>query len=95
MTAEEAKNKASTAIGTCIKAPYVAIINKAIDDAASKGKYSLFHPLSLCKGLPYPEEHIRAAIWNDFISRGFLVLHKPDPDPGNIVSGPYTEIRWD
>ena len=76
-------------------APIIEGVFEKIRAACAKGQFSIVNPLSNIKGVIYPSEAERKAVYSYFTSRGYKIKDHDDPDPGNPISGGgYTSLEW-
>lgn len=93
MKANEARELATKNVSGPVIEPILNRIYHKIRGACGEGKTSIVHPL---QGLgTYPSAEVQKALWQHLSAvDGYQVTHHPDPDPGDVRSGPYTEISW-
>ena len=97
MNADEARKLTDEHLsGPAIK-KFVDYIDGRIERAAKEGKNSLHNPQvgTAEEGFNFfLRENQRKAVRVHYEKLGFDWIDRPDPDPGNPCSGPYTTLSW-
>jgi hypothetical protein len=95
MNAEDARKLTQESLmkGQAFPREWVEAIERKIEAAAKRGESSIIGPFSGMRMLAPSSNQVKL-IRLHFATGGFEWLDHPDPDPGNPMSRPYTEIKW-